>query len=255
MTRYSEVKLIETIGLVILLAGCGNGNVGQRSAVSTADVGVAKPNGRTIVYTVDITGSYIFAGPAFGTAAREFERNARPNDIWYFRVLTNSSYSDRAAVLSVACPVAPETSGNPFDVEAKRAAQAYGQRFAQLRFAVAGKLRAHSPEPVRGTDVWGALAKAGDLLHAAPDDHERIFVLATDLGDTEGRVVSINLDGVKTSLCLLQSGDDVALSRERVGHWKQVITDAGAASLRLLDPSQTATTDLLALEPTTNGRK
>jgi hypothetical protein len=198
-----------------------------------------------IVYVIDATGSYNFVGQALNKAAAEVERNAQPGDVWFFRWVTNASYSDSAAIFTLRCPDLLEAPANPFDSNARRHWQAQQASFTALKRKAATMLRSQRPRPVRGTDIYGALAKASDIFETTAGQGEKVVVIATDLGDTENRKVSFSLRGARVIICLYQGGRNVQEARARRDSWVGLIRDSGAREIRVLDPAQSSVEDLL----------
>jgi hypothetical protein len=235
--------------LAVGMAGCSRSNQGAVSGSPSsgqAATPVNRPKGhRIIVYVIDATGSYGFVGQALDKAATEVERNAQPGDTWFFRWVTNASYSDAAAIFTLRCPDLPDAPTNPFDANARRHWQAQQASFTALKKKAATMLRSQRPKPVRGTDVWGGCAKASDTFEATAAQGEKVLVIATDLGDTENRKVPFSLRGVRVIICLYQGGRNVQEARARRDYWVGLIRDSGAKDIRVLDPAQSSVEDLL----------
>jgi len=234
---------------VMAMGGCSRSN--QRAAsASAAPAQAATTAGhlkghRVVVYVIDATGSYNFVGQALSKAATEVERNAQPGDVWFFRWITNASYSDSTAVFALRCPDLPEAPTNPFDSNARRRWQTQQASLTGLKRKAATMLRSQRPRPVRGTDIYGAFAKASDIFETTVTQGEKVVVIATDLGDTENRKVPFSLSGARVIICLYQGGRNVQEARARRDYWVGLIRRAGAEQIRVLDPAQSSVEDLL----------
>jgi hypothetical protein len=249
--RIKMMRLVLPLLAVITvgMAGCARSNQRAASAsVTSAPAATAANHSRghrVVVYLIDATGSYNFVGEALSKAAAEIERNAQPGDVWFFRWITNASYGDSTAVFTLRCPDLPEAPTNPFDSNARRRWQAQQASFTGLKRKAATMLRSQRPRPVRGTDIYGAFAKASDIFETTVTQGEKVVVIATDLGDTENRKVPFSLRGVRVIICLYQGGGRAQEARARRDYWVGLIRRAGAEQIRVLDPAQSSVEDLL----------
>ncbi len=242
MTR--RLLLLRVMG-ALLLALCGTGCT-QRPAPSVAAAQAAAPRRSWVVYLIDATGSYTLPRQALDKAAEEFGHSARPGDQWFFRIITNRSYSDRAAVLTVRCPDPLPTSSNPFDTRARQQQHRLQRSLARLKAATATRLLQFRPQVVRGTDIYGALAKSGELLAQAPALARKVLIIATDFGDTEKLETPTNLTGVEVLVALFQSGSSPSAARKARRFWTERLRQYGAIRMTWMDPSESLSQALLS---------
>ena len=221
-----------TIFLALFLTWCASGC--SRRASATMEHATASP-ARWIVYEIDITGSYTMPRQALDQAAQEVLHSAVPGDTWFFRYLHNKSYNDHAAILTLRCPLIKTTH----NVLARQQQSAQERSAAKMRSDAARYLESLHPQPVYGTDIYGALAKAGELLADAPAGADRVLVLATDLGDTLRRPAEIKLTGVRVIVTLFQSGSDPRTAARLRRDWTKKIKGYGASEVTFIDPSET----------------
>lgn len=200
---------------------------------------------RRIVYFVDVTGSYTFPRQAFDQAAREVEQNARPGDTWFFRIINNESYNERSAIFTLRCPAPVVERVNPFDSRSRARAAARERSFAALKAAAARQLRQYHHAPVIGTDIYGALAKAGELFADAAPGTRKVLVMATDFGDTRRRRAAISLHGVEVIVGLFEGGSRPAFAQRMKKTWAARLRHYGATRITFLDPSEGLTSSLL----------
>src|SRR5690242_6284007 len=105
----SKLLIITTLVAVLFTAmGCSKREstpattkIASTESINTTGSNAIAVTRRTVVYGLDITGSYAFLQAGFDQAAQTLMNEAQPNDTWYFRYITNKSYSDRAAILTV----------------------------------------------------------------------------------------------------------------------------------------------------------
>lgn len=201
---------------------------------------------RYVIYALDVTGSYAFAETSARQAGDAVQRHAQPGDVWFLRKIDDRSYSDRASIMTLHCPPLPPTTSNPFAAAPARArAQAQRTEFNNLKTAAADHLGKFRHSPVRGTDIYGFLAKAGELLAAAPEATHKLIVIASDMGDTCRQTASINLAHAEVVI-LFQSGTSPVKSQSIRDAWTKRLTNCGAASVTWRDPSEGLPTELFA---------
>jgi len=231
------MRLLKLTPLVTLLfLGAGSG-LGQTATEATAV--------RWIVYGLDATGSYALVSQAQEYAAQQLARDSRPGDVWFFRRISDRSYDESAAILTVRLPSAPAPVTNPFDRASRARQQAAFRRLEQVRRAAADQLRAFRAPSAPCTDIMGFLAKAGELLQGAPKDAERIVIIASDLADNIGRKAEVNLAGTRVIVNMFQGGANPQAAQGIRRFWRDRLTRWGAREVSFLDPSQALVAEVL----------
>ena len=226
-------RLMITLLLLVALSGC----LLEELAPDLEDTDPEGSGERHRVVTVelDITGSYADSLPhAKAALARELQR-ALPGDIWHFRLITRRSHSDRAAIPGlerVEFDSVPEAT-NPFSRKSKLARRGALRQHEQTQQRVVKLLESYRPQFVRGTDVYGALSKAGRLLGSYPD-RRKFLILATNFGETERLGACTDLQGVAVYV-LFQGGPDPAEVRRRKEKWQRQLASFGAVGVTFLD--------------------
>lgn len=246
------VTLVTLVG--ILAAGCGPrtaGPVPKPAAEARQTQGGSCP--RVVVAGLDRTGSYALAAAGRRQVAEVILRFACPGDVWYVRWISNDSYSDRNAILTLRLPALPAASSNPFDRRSRLARDRQLARLTQAKRAAAARLMKLDPAPVIHTDIWGFLAKAAVLLASVPGQVERVIILASDLSDTLNRRVPLDLAGGHVYVAAFQSGQDPAAAMKLRAFWEKTLAEAGVVGTTFVDPSQTLA-ELWAREMVVEGR-
>ncbi|MGA2263308.1 MAG: hypothetical protein ABSH28_17975 [Acidobacteriota bacterium] len=191
-----------------------------------------------IVYGIDISGSFHSINNAFAQAAKQVEHHAQPGDVWLFRLINNQSYADEASVLVLRCPPPIEDSPNPFDRLAKQRKQAADQEMARLRAAAAQFLLRYQTKASLRTDIYGFLAKAGELLAAAPPGTRKILIIDSDLEDNVAQNPAINLRGVRVTVGWFQGSAQGKATQDLRLSWETKFRKYGATDVMFVDASQ-----------------
>ncbi len=225
-------RLLVVILVVAALAGCQLDHLavpGEREGPKENELATA------VVVDLDITESFADSFARAVSALTSEVRRARPGDIWHFRLITRRSHSDRATIAGlerVEFDAVPEAS-NPFSRTSKLASRGALRQHEQTQQRVASLLESYRPQFGRGTDVYGALSKAGRLLESYPD-RRKVLILATNFGETEQLDARPDLHGVAVYV-LFQGGPDPGEVRSRKERWQRKLVSFGAVSVRFLD--------------------
>lgn len=185
----------------------------------------------------DWTGSFGTKQEAMRVGADAFEQSARPGDIWTFRYIGPRSYADDCLLFTIPIPtVSTQQSSNPFD---RKARELQVQEEAEWRGAVtqaAQALRSIQARILEQTDIYGALAKAGEALATAPKSRTKVLVVFSDLGETVFREGTIDLKGVRVVFALTNDKADVKRVQKQRADWKHRLEAAGAV-VTFYDPA------------------
>ncbi len=197
------------------------------SSSQTMQEGKVEPQRpRRIIFGDDITGSYM-RDNVVDLQVKFFLMNARRGDTWIFRWIGRYSYSDRAArqILPgrtyVTIPELPSKPSNPFDTQANRDYQTRLRRVQEIKLQVARSLKSQKSSPEKGTDIWGFLKKAEELKPTH-------VVMFSDMSDTMGNKVALNLRNVHVYVLCFQSGRNPREAQKRKTFWTSVLEQAGA---------------------------
>lgn len=227
------VRWAPTLFALAVLSGCRHAPPAPEAAARQNNT---QP--RIVLVGLDTTGSYALGDRTPALAAELFTRNAKPGDTWYFRLITRDSYSDKASIslgegrASITLPQVIPPPQNRFHKRARVRHLVSQREFERVREDVANRVRTLRLTPIRGTDIWGFLAKAQDLQ--ATD-----VVLFSDLGDTRNlRPEQLQLNGARVWILAFQSGRDprTALKLRRL--WDDWLRKAGASQVIFRDASQ-----------------
>lgn len=198
-----------------------------------------------VVYGLDVSGSFRLTADAFAQAAKEVERHAQPGDVWFFRLINDRSYADDASILALRCPAPVADSANPFDRTARQRKQAADLELARLRAATAQFLLRYQVKAAPRTDVYGFLAKSGELLAAAPQGTRKILVIASDLVHTAGQAPVIDLSDVRVIVGLFQGSGQGKTTQALRRSWQTKFQKFGAIEVRFVDASQAMIEELV----------
>jgi hypothetical protein len=190
------------------------------------------------VFGLDVSGSYRLLDKASNGAADLLLREAAPGDVWWFRVIKDQSYDESAAIMTLRMPQAAPHSANVFDRRSRQQELSSERTIDQARRAAADYLRGFRMRRSDKTDILGFLAKAGELLEAAPPGADKNIYIASDMKDNAGQNPQIKLRNVSVFVWMFQSGADARDAQNRRKMWEDRLKRWGAKSVTFIDPSQ-----------------
>ncbi len=219
--------------VALLLQGCSSTATGQQPAPS-APAPKKRVGPRVVVYLLDITMENSLEQMT-EAAARDLEAAARPGDHWYFRCVNNRSYSEMAAIQTLVCPPPLPGRPNPYDRRSQARHYLHQEELRRKIAEATQKLRTYRPARPVGTDICGAVAKSAELFAAANPDVQKELVLVSDLGDTESRPGEIDLTGVRVTMVLFRTGEDVKAVQGRRDEWLARFKEWKAGEVRTVE--------------------
>lgn len=206
----------------------------------TGSRGCTPGAGRYVVEGIDVSGSYKLTVPAILQTAALVEREGCPGDIWFVRRINDRSYDETATIYSFRLPGPWLAVRNAFDRRQKEAAALAEHDFLRARAEAVARLREVKPGTASMTDFTGFIAKAGELLAAAPEGSRKVLLVASDMVDTLGRTGLVNLKGAAVIVMMFQGSANIDRTQRLKRTWEDRFRKLGASSIRFLDPDETA---------------
>lgn len=242
MTRYGVPILL---GVVVALQGCAGVPAPQHQHPPTPVVARAVcPVARHIVIALDRSGSYASTSTAREQLAAFVENQTCPLDQLIVRWIAEDSYGTSAAIFQASLPSLspqPQPPDNPFKrreyLRELTAWESENTQFTATQQAAGAAIRALNPEEADKTDIYGAFAKAAELLANTPKGKERLVVVASDLEDTTGRPVPFDLTGTMVLVLAFETDDPTRTVATRA-EWADRLDAAGATQVIFRDPSE-----------------
>ncbi|MGB2696188.1 MAG: hypothetical protein WBD55_13530 [Dehalococcoidia bacterium] len=178
-------------------------------------------------------------------SVRVFRGAVRPGDAWTTATISNDSFSpaqtyfDQIFPPAPVCPTpVPPEPANPFlatatpDDRPETCEATFRTKFEAVIDTAAAELEGGRWEPVQGTDIVGALFKAGLLFEAAPTAATCNLIIYSDMADTAGLILPVKLQGVNVVVVL--SENNPALFTRAREDWSQFLVRAGAADVHFV---------------------
>ena len=191
-----------TLILVAGLLAVGCSAVPDEAAIVSPPAPERCAEPRRIVVGIDRTGSYQSFQSGRDQIASVIEWGGCPGDEIFLRWIQTNSYEPSAEILTLRLPSLrprPTPSGLLNERRQSLADQAAwvqrAQAFGAERLRVASELRAVTVTPADGTDVFGFLAKAAEILANTPPGSLPVVIVASDLEDTRGWDTNFDLAG------------------------------------------------------------
>jgi len=242
MYRFQMVLLL-TASLVV--TGCGAAGAEGESAAA-APQATAQPSRcrqpRRVVVGIDFSGSYQLAREGLDQVATLVEHAACPGDEWFLRAIEENSYYPPAALRTVRFPALPLRPSERPELHLRRQYlrdlqqwQVRAKAFATARAQQAQDIRALNAAPARATDIYGFLAKAGELLVNTPQGTVPVVVMATDLVDTAGRDSAFDLQGAVVLVLAFEAEDPTVSVRD---FWQDRLRRANASTVHFRDVTE-----------------
>ena len=166
----------------------------------------------------------------------------QPGDWLHLRLIGSSSYSPELVVVDLPLPLNSLTSplwAVDQGVEPHKSAKA----------DALAKLETLNDRPhEQNTDIYGALAAAGEVLAGAHAYTRHVLVVASDFEDTVSDRVELDFSGVEVIL-LLRFKDRLAEARAGAEAWTRTLRASGAGPISVLPPGQRLALEDLRLSP------
>lgn len=191
-------------------------------------------SGRYVVALVDATASFgSLRESLIRLASFVTEELAMGDTFSAFFIKSKIDDAPCFVVKPTTLPVPTRRIGDPAEAEALAVKQ-------QIRAALLTYANAKEFRKVVKTDFLQSIAYAGRLLHADPNDTREKWLLAfTDMEDTEGKEVELNLKGIHVRVFFVPTRGDLKALEKKIAYWSKRFKDAGAVSLAIYDVGQT----------------
>ena len=242
-------RLVVGLLATVITAGC------QAVAPRTANAaGGSQPATRPRTVTVagiDCSRSYNMASSSMAILIDTVQRELRADDVMYVRLIVARSYDEGAAYYTVKLPTLPPAPDNPYDKPGRARLRLAQQQVELVRAAGIRRLTdfrvADVPTASREhTDIYGFLAKAGELLANVPDGVEKAVIIGTDGKDNAHQgLATIDLTNARIIVFYFQSGADVRRAQQLRERWTAELTGFGAREVVFMDPSEGAGNGLI----------
>lgn len=194
----------------------------------------AGAEGRVLVFGLDETGSYDFRLRAMAIAKNLID-DLEPGDVFFFRLITDKSYSDSCAVLRLPIPQVPPMPANAMDVRAKNAVRRQFAAIKNLKAKAKAILDGIGTVKAPRTDIFGFLAAASDRIkEEGGTAAEAVIVIASDMQDNCRVKVSPNLFQAEVVIAGFQSGDDPIKAARLKADWEKALKSCEAADVRFV---------------------
>ena len=189
---------------------------------------------RLIIIGIDETGSYKLREQAKKLIAGVINE-LEPGDILYLRRINDSSYLDGCTIFRLELPTLQKpATENPFDRKAKRLRKAQMFHISSLKNQAIQRLADIKFKVAKHTDIYGFLAASNDRFNLAPQDFQKILIIASDLKDNVHYKVDLGLSGVYVAVVGFQNSKDPKESRNLKGKWAKRFMQSGAAKVMFL---------------------
>ena len=187
-----------------------------------------------IVFGLDDTGSYGLWENAKKIAC-DIVTQLRPGDIFYFRRITEASYTDECTVFRLELPLMAETgSKNPFDRKARQLEKAFELRIRALKYQAIQSIGKLKPTGARKTDIHGFLAVASEKIKLAGREVKPILIIASDLQDNVRLKVDLDLSGAWVAIVGFQVKKNPKDTQKLKKSWRETLGKSGATRITFI---------------------
>ena len=176
------------VSLIVLIFGC------QDQEQASEKIPAPKPR-RVFIIGIDESGSYKLREQAKKLIARVISE-LQPGDILYLRRINDSSFLDQCTIFRLELPALEKSkSNNPFDRKAKRLRKSQLFHINSLKKEAIQRLADIKFKVAKNTDIYGFLGASNDRFNLAPQDYQKILIIASDLKDNVRYKVELGLSG------------------------------------------------------------
>jgi hypothetical protein len=215
------------ISIIALVFGCQDKEQGNEK------IPAPKPR-RVFIIGIDESGSYKLREQAKKLIARVINE-LEPGDILYLRRINDSSYLNNCSIFRLELPVLQTSkTNNPFDRKAKRLRKAHIFHINSLKNQAIQRLADINFKVAKHTDIYGFLAASNDRFNLAPEDYQKILIMASDLKDNVRYKVDLGLSGAYVAVVGFQNSKNPKESRNLKGKWTKKFMQSGAAKVMFL---------------------
>ncbi len=189
---------------------------------------------RVFIIGIDESGSYKLREQAKKLIARVINE-LEPGDILYLRRINDSSYLNNCSIFRLELPVLQKpASENPFDRKAKRLRKAQIFHINSLKKEAIQRLIDIKFKVAKNTDIYGFLGASNDRFNLAPQDYQKILIIASDLKDNVRYKVELGLSGAFVAVVGFQNSKNPQESRSLKNKWIKKFMQSGAEKVIFL---------------------
>jgi hypothetical protein len=215
--------------IIVLIFGCQD----KKHAGDKIPEPKLKPR-RVIIIGIDATGSYKLREQAKNMVARVINE-LEPGDILYLRLINENSYLDNCTIFRLELPALNRPkSDNPFNRKAKRLRKSQIFHINSLKKEGLQRLADITFKVAKNTDIYGFLAASNDRFNLAPQDYQKILIIASDLKDNVRHKVNLDLSGAYVAIVGFQNSKNPQESRSLKNNWTKKFMQSGAAKVIFL---------------------
>jgi hypothetical protein len=220
-------KTLILISIIVLTFGC------QDQKHASEKIPAPRPR-RVIIIGIDESGSYKLREQAKKLIARVINE-LEPGDILYLRRINDLSYLDNCTIFRLELPVLKTSkANNPFDRKAKRLRKAQIFHINSLKKEAIKRLADIKFKVAKHTDIYGFLAASNDRFNLAPQEYQRILIIASDLKDNVRYKVNLDLSEAYVAVVGFQNSKNPQESRSLKSNWTKRLMQSGAAKVIFL---------------------
>ena len=215
------------ISLIVLIFGC------QDQEQASEKIPAPKPR-RVFIIGIDESGSYKLREQAKKLIARVISE-LEPGDILYLRRINDSSFLDQCTIFRLELPALEKSkSNNPFDRKAKRLRKSQIFHINSLKKEAIQRLADIKFKIAKNTDIYGFLGASNDRFNLAPQDYQKILIIASDLKDNVRYKVELGLSGAFVAVVGFQNSKNPQESRSLKNKWIKKFMQSGAEKVIFL---------------------
>jgi hypothetical protein len=220
-------KAFILISIIALVFGC------QDQEQASEKIPAPKPR-RVFIIGIDESGSYKLREQAKKLIARVINE-LEPGDILYLRRINDLSYLDNCSIFRLELPALkrPKTN-NPFDRKTKRLRKSQIFHINSLKKEAIKRLADINFKVAKNTDIYGFLAASNDRFNLAPQNYQRILIIASDLKDNVRHKINLDLSEAYVAIVGFQNSKNPQESRNLKKHWTTKFMKSGAAKVIFL---------------------
>jgi hypothetical protein len=186
--------------------------------------------GSVIVFGIDETGSYEYRHKAI-VAAQTVISRLQPGDIFFLRRITDSSYQDKASVLTLELPALSEPPRNRYDSRARAAWRRKSDVIEQFKAKTIDYLATLASQKCSKTDIWGFFAASAERLQLCEQAENKAIFIASDLRDNCALTADFDLLGAEVIVIGYAAGEKATETLTFRKQWTEAILSKGASAV------------------------
>jgi hypothetical protein len=214
----------------------------QNQEQASKKIPAPKPR-RVIIIGIDESGSYKLREQVKRLIARVINE-LEPGDILYLRRINDSSNLDQCTIYRLELPTLEKSKfDNPFDRKTKRLRKSHTVHIHSLKKEAIQRLIDIKFKVAKHTDIYGFLAASNDRFNIAPQDYQKILIIASDLKDNVRHKVNLDLAGAYVAVVGFQNSKNPQESRNLKSGWTKKFINSGAAKVVFLSIEEKFSTE------------